>query len=52
MTQEEFNRENYELTWEHDNYMGDGKDTKISDHITIYDDINKLLSELNYGEDY
>lgn len=52
MTQEEFNRENYELTWEHDNYMGDNKDTKISDHITIYDDINKLLSDLNYGEGY
>lgn len=52
MTREEFNKENYELTWEHDNYMGDTKDTKISDHITIYEDLDKLLADLNYGEDY
>lgn len=52
MTQEEFNKENYSLTWEHNNYMGDNKDTRISDHITIYDDLDKLLSELNYGDDY
>lgn len=52
MTQEEFNREDYGLTWEHNNYIGDTIDAKISDHITIYDDLNKLLSDLNYGESY
>lgn len=50
MTQEEFEREDYTLSWEHDNYMGDSRDTSIADHITIYTDLDELLGSLNYGE--
>lgn len=49
MTQDEFDKHDWTLTWEHNNFIGDTVDTMMKDHIIIYSDLDKLLESLNYG---
>lgn len=51
MTQTEYDKADYTLTWEHENYIGDTVDNTISAHIKIYSDLNTLLKSLNYEVD-
>ena len=52
MTQEEYNKHDWTLTWEHENIIGnDGVDNTIAAHIVIYNDYNTLLEELGYEEE-
>ena len=52
MTQEEYNKHDWTLIWEHENIIGnDGVDNTIAAHIVIYNDYNTLLEELGYEEE-
>lgn len=52
MTQEEYDKHDWTLSWEHSNFIGSGcTDNTIADHIVIYDDYNTILEELGYEEE-
>lgn len=52
MTQEEYNKHNWSLSWEHDNFVGSGcVNSTLADHIVIYDNFDTLLEELGYEEE-
>ena len=52
MTQEEYDKHDWTLSWEHENFVGSGcTDTTLASHIVIYDDYNTLLEELDYEEE-
>jgi hypothetical protein len=51
MTQEEYDKHNWSLSWEHDNFVGSGcVDNTLADHIVIYDNLDTLFEELGYEE--
>lgn len=52
MTQEEYDKHDWTLSWEHANFIGSNcTDNIIADHIVIYDDYNTILEELGYEEE-
>jgi hypothetical protein len=52
MTQEEYDKHNWSLSWEHDNFVGSGcVDSTLADHIVIYDNLDTLFEELGYEEE-